>query len=66
MLSVKPIEDRFNSPICRRCINRKYHVSLKKEDCVYGYLYKCPVCHENRNIVVGFRASGKLKMLLKH
>ena len=65
MLSMRPIERRFGRPICRRCINKTYHVRLIKADCVYGYLYNCPVCNEDRNIVVDLRLTGKLKMLFK-
>lgn len=65
MISTKPIEERYGRPICRRCINKAYHVKLIPEDCVYGYVYSCPVCNENRNIVVGFRKTGKVKMFFK-
>ena len=51
--------------ICRRCINKRYHVKLETADCSYGYMYKCPSCKQNRHIVVGLNASGHLKTLLR-
>ena len=65
MLSTKRIARRYGDNICRRCINRVYHARLKNQDCVYGYYYNCPRCKQPHHIVIGFTASGKLKMLLK-
>lgn len=65
MFSIAPIEKKYGMPICRRCINRKYHARLEQRHCVYGYVYRCPVCGKNRNIVTGFTLSGHLRMLFK-
>lgn len=49
---------------CRSCINKKYHVKLKRPNCIYyPYQSKCPSCGKMRNIVSDLRFSGKLKML---
>ena len=65
LTGAKKIAARFGGPICRRCINAQYGVSLKPFDCKYPYPYKdtCPRCGEMQNIVDGFRISGKIKML---
>ena len=65
MLSANAIRKKYGDYICRRCINKKYHVQLEPKDCVYGYLYKCRCCGQERNIVVGFTPSGHARMLLK-
>ncbi len=65
MLSAKRINRRFGEYICRRCVNKKYHVHLTPENCKYGYYYRCPICGEDHNMVVGFKGIGKLKMFFR-
>ena len=65
MLSAAVIRRRFGDNICRRCINKKYHVQLEPVDCRYGYTHVCPCCKLSRNIVIGFTASGHAKMLFR-
>ena len=65
MLDAKPIHDRYGDYICRRCINREYHVKLVPSDCKYGYDHVCPCCLMKRHIVTGFNLSGRIKMLFK-
>ncbi len=65
MASIKIIKEQFGDNICRKCINSFYDVKLEPKDCVYGYTYICPRCKEARNIVVGFKAGGKMKMMFK-
>ena len=65
MLSLRRIQERYGSFICRKCINKRYHARLQPNDCIYGYYYRCPRCKEDHHIVVGMKMSGKLKMLLK-
>lgn len=65
MLTPERIRKQYGDYLCRRCINRLYGLNLEKEDCRYGYYYKCRQCQQERHIVVGFTASGKLKTLLK-
>ncbi|MBQ8161025.1 MAG: hypothetical protein IJ083_09760 [Clostridia bacterium] len=53
--------------ICRRCINDDYHIHLRHRDCRYLPVQStCPACHGTRNLVVGVRLSGQLKLLFKH
>ena len=65
MINAEPIKKKYGDYLCRRCINKRYDADLKREDCRYGYAQKCRWCGEMRNPVIGFTASGKLKMLLK-
>jgi len=65
MFIMRRIHDQYGDNICRRCINKRFHVDLQQEDCLYGYMYKCPGCKQGRQIVVGLTLSGKLKTLLK-
>ena len=65
MLSAKRIHKKYGDNLCRKCINELYRTHLTRENCVYGYIYNCPHCGEMKNIVIGFKGGGKLKMLLK-
>lgn len=65
LLSIKRIKARFGDCICRGCINETYRVHLKRKDCRYGYAFRCPRCREEKNIVTGFSAGGKLKTLFR-
>lgn len=48
---------------CRNCINAKYGMKLKRQDCYYMYyLYKCQCCGEMRNIVNGIRVLSRWKI----
>lgn len=61
------IEEQYGRDICRRCINRLFHVHLKPTDCLYGLPFpqRCRACGEMRNIVTGLRLSGKMKLFGK-
>ena len=65
MLSARYIQRQYNGFICRRCLNTKYNVHLVPRDCKYKLNGKCANCREVRNIVIGFHATGHLKMLAK-
>ena len=65
MVGINRIKADFGRYICRSCINTEYGSHLTTKDCMYGiYPDKCVCCGEMRNIVIGFRLSGSLKMLL--
>lgn len=65
VVTIAAIRQRYGVHICRRCINEEYGVRLTSQDCVYDCHYprKCPRCGEMRNIVTGFRFSGRAKLL---
>ena len=66
MANIETVKAAYGEYICRRCINRELGTHLKTNDCLYGiYPSKCACCGNRRNIVVGFRLSGRLKLLLK-
>ena len=66
MAGIRAINRNLGIAVCRRCISRVYDVRLLPEDCVYDdYPQRCSCCRQVHNIVVGFRISGKLKMLFK-
>ena len=46
---------------CRRCINKRYRLSLTPADCFYHpYQSECHRCHKTRNIVTSIRSRWKL------
>lgn len=56
-----------NGKMCRRCINQKTHINLKRKDCVYMmYPYKCLSCGAISNIVCGVRWQSRYKILFAH
>ena len=59
------IWNRLGDGACRECINKTYHVHLKRRDCLYGNIHTCQCCMETHHGVVGFTLIGKLKMLFK-
>lgn len=60
------IHEQLGNNVCRRCINRTFHVNLEPPDCSYAmYPSPCSACGNVHNIVIGLRRSGKLKLLLK-
>lgn len=66
MANMKKINEKLGSNVCRRCINKKFNVSLEPKDCSYWmYPNQCSVCGEVHNIVTGLSSSGKMKMLFK-
>ena len=65
MLSMKRVRKKYGDYICRACLNEAYHVRLKRENCKYGYMYRCPRCGENKNIVVHLTPGGRLKTLFR-
>lgn len=66
MVTISKIISKFGGNICRRCINETFNSTLLSEDCLYEmYPSKCSCCGEMRNIVSGFRSSGKIKLLFK-
>ena len=44
MWSIDSIKSIFGDYICRRCINHMFDAGLTREDCTYGYVYRCPCC----------------------
>ncbi len=53
--------------VCRKCVNEAFnrHGHLYSSDCVYHYYPRiCPMCGQTKNIVIGLRFSGRLKMLI--
>ncbi len=68
MLSIRSVQRKYGTYLCRRCMNREYHVNLKPKNCHYGYPYqhRCPVCNLDQNIVTDLRPSGHLKMLFRY
>ena len=53
---------RFSNT-CRKCINRKYLLSLRSRDCLYWqYPSRCQECGEVRNIVADITAFAKMKI----
>ena len=64
MLTMKKIMHTYGRPICRACINNLYNVKLVPKDLHYQYGHDtCPACGEQKHIVVGFRTSGRIKVL---
>lgn len=65
MLSARPVRKKYGGYLCRRCLNRQYRVRLNPRDVRYRHMRVCPLCHSTDHLVVGFRLTGKLKMLFK-
>ena len=67
MLSMKTVIRDFGGSVCRRCINKQYHLDLQPRDCRYQDPYPrlCPNCKEMHHIVGGFSFTGKLKTLIQ-
>ena len=65
MLTAEKIRKQQGDYICRRCINRLYKTNLERKDCLYGFFAVCRCCDKEANIVTGFTASGKMKLILK-
>jgi len=63
MTDVRKIRARFGGSICRRCINRAYHVNLQPSECRYSYPQRCPVCGQERNLVLDVSHTGRWKLL---
>ena len=50
--------------ICRNCLNKKYRLNLRREDCSYLYFrYQCGSCGCCKNIVTGIRPVSRWKLL---
>ena len=67
MGSFANVKRKYESMICRRCINEEFSAALTPNDCIYGYPFpmNCNCCKEMRNIVTNLRLSGKIKLLFK-
>ena len=65
MLSAKRIRYDYGGYICRSCLNREYGVHLIPRDCQYQLDHRCAQCKGFKNLVVGFKSAGHLKMLFK-
>ena len=67
MTTAKKLFHDAGGSICRRCINRKYNLNLKRTDCLYGLAYPgvCTSCGAVQNIVTSLRLRGKIKLLLR-
>ena len=61
------VRKKYGHNICRRCINREYHVHLRHSDCQYGNPFPglCSCCGQPNNLVTGLKATGRLKLLGK-
>ncbi len=67
MANIETVKAAYGGYICRRCINREFGARLKPNDCIYEmYPSRCVCCGETRNIVIGFKICGSLKLLLKN
>lgn len=67
MFIMSRIKKQYGDYICRRCINKRYHVNLQPQDCHYGYMgfmRECPRCRQGHHIVDGLSFSGRIKTLL--
>lgn len=66
MVSMKTVIRDFGRPVCRRCINKRYHVNLQPQDFQYQEPYPrlCPNCKEVHHIVSGLSFTGKVKLLI--
>ncbi|MBQ9197290.1 MAG: hypothetical protein IJ157_08600 [Clostridia bacterium] len=57
---------RRHGLLCRSCINRYYHVHLRRSECIYlDHQDQCASCGEVKNIVRGVKLKGALKLLMK-
>lgn len=66
MANLRDVNKNLGITVCRRCIGRAYNVKLLPKDCIYDdYPQMCICCRKVHNIVVGFKFSGKIKMLFK-
>ena len=68
MSIMSKIQKQYGDNICRRCINKRYHVNLQPKDCHYadmGFVKVCPRCRQEHHIVEGLTFSGRIKTLLR-
>lgn len=66
MATMRSIRRRYGGFICRRCLNKAYHMHLKPSDCDYDYYpHECRRCGETQNIVIRVRLRKRLLLLLK-
>ena len=67
MATMQMVRKRFGGNICRRCLNRKYGLRLRPEDCRYDSYCPsvCPCCGTVQNIVTRLRFFKNLRFLLQ-
>ena len=66
MVSMDRIHRELGEEVCRRCIAKRYNVSLLPEDCWYDtYPHPCAVCGEVHNIVIDLKRSGRRKLFFR-
>lgn len=52
---------------CRRCINQKYNIHLKRSDVVVlQMMYPCARCGEMKHLVHAVKWNARWKLLLAH
>ena len=65
MFSARPVRKKYGDYLCRQCMNRQYRVRLTPRDVRYRHTRVCPLCHASNHLVVGFKPTGLLKMIIK-
>jgi hypothetical protein len=66
MVSMERIHRELGQEVCRRCIAKRYNVSLLPEDCWYDtYPHPCSICGEVHNIVIDLKRSGRRKLFFR-
>jgi hypothetical protein len=67
MATERSVYKKLGNNVCRRCICKEFGVDLRPEDCIYKNPFPdvCHQCGELRNLVTGFRLSGKRKLLFR-
>lgn len=64
MVSYKYLRERGMGHFCLNCLNRRYNLKLKMEDCIFGYYkYPCDQCGQMKNIVTGIVLTSRWKLL---
>lgn len=64
MITCKRVKRESLGRCCRECLNEKYHLRLKREDCIYLYYpYKCRKCGRMKNIVQDIRWISRWKLV---
>ena len=55
---------KYGGYLCRRCMDRHYHVHLSHRD-VIETEGRCPCCKQEGRLVTGLKHGGRIKMLWK-
>lgn len=63
-MKFKPIKNDLHHT-CRACLNKKYHIDLQPENCLYAiYPAECSHCKEVKNIVQEIRFPARMRIRL--